>query len=81
MPVIDNEEGLERALKLGQPRIEANDSGGSPIKPAKPGQIQSNWIKPNQTQIKPVRWKYLWHMELHGREMGFGGVLGIRLGL
>jgi hypothetical protein len=38
---------------------------------------RSNRIKPNQTesnQIKPVRGKYLWHMELHESEMGFGGV-------
>jgi hypothetical protein len=34
-------------------------------------------IKVNQTksnQIKPVMGKYLWHRELHGSGMGFGGV-------
>jgi hypothetical protein len=48
------------------PRIAANDSGDRPVKP---DQTKSN-------QIKPVRGKYLWHTELHGSEMVFGGVLG-----
>jgi hypothetical protein len=48
-------------------RIDANDSGDRPVKP---DQTKSN-------QIKPVRGKCLWHTELHGSEMGFGGVLGL----
>jgi hypothetical protein len=40
----------------------------------KPGQTESN-------RIKPMRGKYLWHTELHGSGMGFGGGFRIKISL
>jgi hypothetical protein len=54
------------------PNGDAYVSAKAEIAPGRANQIKSN-------QIKPVRGKYLWHTELHGGKMEFGGFFWITI--